>query len=94
MRLQNKTKQRTVNNTRTYICNTHDIAAAAAAAAATTTTKAIVGSIYSLTPNKLLQKVFQRIWGVFDIITNILKVPQNPTSGKLLFSKWRPRWPP
>ena len=54
----------------------------------------IVGSIYSLTPNKLLQKVFQRIWVVFNIINNILKVPQNPTSGKLLFSKWRPRWPP
>ena len=54
----------------------------------------VVGSIYSLTPNKLLQNVFQRIWVVLDIISNILEVPQNPTSGKLLFSKWRPRWPP
>ena len=34
------------------------------------------------TPNKLLQKVFQRFWVVFDIKNNILKVPQNPTSGK------------
>ena len=34
------------------------------------------------TPNKLLQKVFQRFLVVFNIKNNILKVPQNPTSGK------------
>ena len=54
----------------------------------------LVWSIYTLTPNKLLQKVFQWILVVIDIISNTLKIPQNPTSGKLLFSKLRPRWPP
>ena len=54
----------------------------------------LVGSIYSLTANKLLQNIFQRNWVLFDIINNILKVLQNHTPGKLLCSKWRPRWPP
>ena len=45
-------------------------------------------------PQQIATKGFQRIWVVFDIISNILKVPQNPPSRKLLFLKWRPRWPP
>ena len=34
----------------------------------------IVESIYSLTPKKLLQKVFQRFSVVFDVLNNILKI--------------------
>ena len=34
------------------------------------------------------------IWVLFYIINNTLKVPQNSTPGKLLFSRRRPRWPP
>ena len=45
-------------------------------------------------PNKLQQKVFQRFLIVFDLGNNILKVYPNRRFGKLLFSRWRPRWPP
>ena len=43
---------------------------------------------------KLLQKVFQRFLLVFDVLNNIQKILENRTFGKVLFSKWRPRWPP
>ena len=46
------------------------------------------------TPNKLQQMVFQLFLGVFDLRNNISKIYQNPTMGKWLFSRWRPRWPP
>ena len=59
----------------------------------------IVRSIYSKkkntpTPQKLQQKVFQRFLVVFDLRNNVLKVDQNQRFEKLLFSRWRPRWPP
>ena len=57
----------------------------------------IDGSIYDKkypNPKKLLQKVFQRFSVVFDVLNNILKILENRTFGKVLFSKWRPRWPP
>ena len=42
----------------------------------------------------MLQKVFQRFSVVFEVLNNILKILENRTFGKVLFSKWRPRWPP
>ena len=59
--------------------------------------RVIDGSIYDKkypNPKKLLQKVFQRFSVVFDVLNNILKILENRTFGKVLFSKWRPRWPP
>ena len=47
-----------------------------------------------LTVKKLLQKVLLQILVAFHVLFNILKVYQNPTSGKVCFSRWRPRWPP
>ena len=38
------------------------------------TNSLLVESIYSLTPKKLLQKVFQRFSVVFDVLNNILKI--------------------
>ena len=54
----------------------------------------LVRSKYSLTPKKLLQKVFQLILLGFSVLFNILKVYQNRSPGKVFFSRWRPRWPP
>ena len=54
----------------------------------------LVRSKYSLTPNKLLQKVSQLIPVGASLFYNILKVYQSWTPGKVFFSRWRPRWPP
>ena len=53
-----------------------------------------VSAKYSLTHNKLLQKVFQLILLGFSVLFNILKVYQNRSPRKVFFSRWRPRWPP
>jgi hypothetical protein len=48
----------------------------------------IVGSIYeknTFTPNKLLQKVFQRILVLLGIVNDILKIPKNPSTGNVFF---------
>ena len=54
----------------------------------------LVRSKYSLTPKKLLQKVSQLILVGFSVLFNILKVYQSRTTGKVIFSRWRPRWSP
>ena len=46
------------------------------------------------TPKKLLQKVSQLILVGVSALYNIIKVYQSRTPGKVLFSRWRPRWPP
>ena len=45
-------------------------------------------------PNKLLQKVSQLILVGFSVLYDILKVYQSRTPGKVVLSRWRPRWPP
>jgi len=54
----------------------------------------LVQSKYSLTPKKLLQKLFQLILLGFSVLYNILKVYQNRSLRKVLFSRWRPICPP
>ena len=49
--------------------------------------------IVSLTPKKILKKVFQWILLGLSVLINILKVYQNWSIRKVFFSKWRPRWP-
>ena len=49
--------------------------------------------IVSLTPKKIIQKVFQWILLGLSVLINILKVYQNWSIRKVFFSKWRPRWP-
>ena len=43
---------------------------------------------------KLSLKVFLQIVVVLNIKNNILKIQENLSTEKLLFSRWRPRWPP
>ena len=57
----------------------------------------IDGSIYDKkypNPKQIATKGFQRFSVVFDVLNNILKILENRTFGNVLFSKWRPRWPP
>ena len=57
----------------------------------------IVGCIYEkthLTLKKLQQEVSQRFIVALGVFINISKVYQNLTVQKVLFSRWRPRWPP
>ena len=57
----------------------------------------LVGCIYEkthLTLKKLQQKVSQRFIVVLGVLDNISKVYLNLTMQKVLFSRWRPRWPP
>ena len=54
----------------------------------------VVGCIIWFDPEKLLQKVSQRYIVVYGVLNNISKVYQNLTMQKVLFSRWRPRWPP
>ena len=46
-----------------------------------------------LTLKKLEQKVCQLFSVVLGVLNNILKVYQNLTTEKVLFSRWRSRWP-
>ena len=54
----------------------------------------IVGSKYSLTPKKLLQKVSQLILVGFSVLFNILKVYQSRTPGNVFFQDGVRRWLP
>ena len=51
----------------------------------------IIEAKYSLTPQKLQQKVSKLILVGLNILFNILKVYQSLTSGKVFFARWLPK---
>ena len=43
---------------------------------------------------KMLQRNFQLILVLLDMLMNILKIEENTPSGKASFSRWHPKWWP